>query len=98
YVSEINEPLIARSRRVSEIVFVVKIHVDCSDVHDRAGNLCAKAQTDAFVRLNMKHQTIAREFFDGCLAKQHERRTLELNRNFGVACREMFPSAQIERH
>src|SRR5258707_7941518 len=43
------QPLVTGAVLGAEVCAVIEIHVDQTQLHHRAGNLCAKAERDAFV-------------------------------------------------
>src|SRR6202022_5166690 len=68
----------------AEIVAVVEIHVDETELHDRAGNFCAEAERDAFVGLNVDDQAIRLQIFSRRFAEETNGGRAERNTILGA--------------
>src|SRR5262249_4679218 len=92
------EPFVSGGVFDTEVAGIIEIHVDESELHDRAWNLCSKTQCDAFVRLNVDEEPIRFDIFDGSVAKEHKGSSAELNDDFRGALGEALSCAQIKRN
>src|SRR5437879_8246928 len=90
------QPLVAGARCVTEIIFVIKVHIDRTNLHGGPGNLCTEAHQDSFVRLNVENKSIRGQSLNGSISKHDERRALEANRDLRIADSQPFSGAQIE--
>src|SRR5205814_6544246 len=52
------QPFVAGAVLQSEIGAVIEIHIHEAELHDRAGNLCAEAQRNALLGLNMDDEAV----------------------------------------
>src|SRR5205823_8653469 len=92
------QSLVTGARCVTEIIFVIKVHIDWTNFHCGTGNLCAEAYQDSFVRLNVENKSIRGQSLNGSVSKHDERRALEANCDFRIADSQPFSGAQIERN
>ena len=98
YHAVMQQPLVAGARCVTEIIFVIKVHIDRTNFHGGARNLCPEAHQDSFVRLNVEDEAISGQPLNGSISKHDERRALEANCDFRIADTQPFSGAQIERN
>src|SRR5690349_9062425 len=82
----------------AKVARVVKVHIHQTQAHDRAGNLGAKTERDAFIRLNVNYQAIDVRILDGRLAEKHERRLAKLHGDFRDAPGKALAGANVKRH
>src|SRR5207248_9898541 len=66
------QSLVAGAVLQSEIGAVIEIHIHETELHDRSGNLCAEAERDAFLGLNMDDQAVGFQIFYRGVAEQDE--------------------------
>src|SRR6266436_3696825 len=92
------QSLISRIMRASEVAFVVKLHVHQAELHDRPWNLGSKSQGNPFVGLNVNDQLVGLQIGDLGLSKQYEGRSPKLDGNLCRAPLQALSRPQIERH
>ena len=79
------QPFVACTDLLAEVVEVVKIHIDGAHVNDGPWDLGTEMKRNAFVRLNMNDDAVCGQLFDRRIAKQYERSLFELNDDRRIA-------------
>src|SRR6202158_2225600 len=92
------QSLVASAVLQHEIGGVIEIHIPQAELHDRAGNLCAEAERDAFLGLNMDDEAVGFQISYRRVTGQDEGSPAELDHDLRRASREPLSRAQIERH
>src|SRR5260370_14865850 len=90
------QPFIPGAVLQSEIGAVIEIHIYEAELHDRAGNLRAEAQRNAFLGLNMDDEAVGFQIFYPGVAEQDEGSPAELDHDLRGALRESL-SREIGR-
>ena len=94
----VNQGLIPGARCVLEVILVVEVHVHLADGNLGAGDFCAEGEHRAFVGLQLDDQRIGRELVGSRIAKQRQRRALELDHDFALALGHGLACAQVKGH
>src|SRR4029077_10221544 len=90
------EALVAGTVLDAKIGVVVEIHIHEAKLHDRAGDLRAEAQGDAFTGLDVNDQPVGFEIFYRGVAEKNEGRAAELDDDFGRALGETLAGAKVK--
>src|SRR5208282_518849 len=81
---------------LAKIFLILEVHVDGAEAHDRAGNLGRKLERDSFFGLDVQHQLIRHQMFDGRVAEEHEGRPSKLYHDLSITHRHTLAGSQVE--
>ena len=66
----INQGFVAGARSILEVILVVEIHMDLTQLDGRAGNFSAKGQRGPLIRLQFENECVGFEFLSLGLAEE----------------------------
>src|SRR5437870_11646120 len=94
----VEQALVARGGLCAEVVGVLEIHVHCAKTHHWTGNFGGELEGDSFLRLDVQHELIGHQIFDGRVAEKNKRRAAELDDYMCVLCWKTLARAQVKRN
>src|SRR4051794_35001181 len=80
------------------MVFVVKVHIDGANIHDRPGDLCPEVKCDPFIRLHMDNEPVGPQPLNSCLAEEDEGCLFKLDNDGRITRRHSLAGADIKRY
>src|SRR6266850_5461704 len=91
----VEERGVGAARRAAKPFAIAEVHGDISDAHLGSRPFCPERNGDAFIGLNIQHQTIR---FNLALAEDDVRRAPELDHDFREALGKALAGSKVERN